>query len=250
MEFTYLAYEKLLNRLRDGLYDLADYHDWSQYSRPVILRHDIDYDITKSVQLATVEKNVGAKSTYFVMLTSDFYNVFSKESYSGLMKILDCGHDIGLHFDEVRYSDCEGVPERVVEHILDEIKALEAALGKTVDVVSMHRPSKGLLEAEIEIPGVINSYSQTFFKEFKYLSDSRRRWREPVEEIIESKEYDRIHILTHAFWYSDEERDILDTIRCFINSGNECRYGWMSSNITDLESIMKQEEIVGMQPWK
>ena len=48
---------------------------------------------------------------------------------------------------------------------------------------------------------MINSYGQTFFHDFKYLSDSRRRWREPVEEIIRSGTYDRLHILTHAFWY-------------------------------------------------
>ena len=39
------------------------------------------------------------------------------------------------------------------------------------------------------VPGMINGYGKVYFKEFKYLSDSRRWWREPVEEIIESGQY-------------------------------------------------------------
>lgn len=44
------------------------------------------------------------------------------------------------------------------------------------------------LEADLQIPGIMNSYGRTFFHDFKYLSD--RRWREPVLDIIRSEEYD------------------------------------------------------------
>ena len=246
MKFTYEAYKELINSLRNCGYEFANYHNWNEINRPVILRHDIDNDIQKAVKLAAFEQYGGVESTYFVLLTSDFYNVFSKESHDGLMKIMDYGHTIGLHFDEVRYPDCDGDTGRVVEHILEESELLGRCIGRKVDVVSMHRPSKAVLEADLQIPGMINSYSQMFFEEFKYLSDSRRRWREPVEEIIESREYERLHILTHAFWYNDEEQDIHDSVRRFINAGNESRYRWMQSNITDLESIMRTEEIVRM----
>lgn len=111
--------------------------------------------------------------------------------------------------------------------------------------MSMHRPSKNILDADLKIPGIINSYGQILFKEFKYLSDSRRRWREPVDEIIASKEYNRLHILTHAFWYNNEEIDIHDSVSGFVNNGNLERYQWMESNITDISSIMKKTEIIG-----
>ena len=246
MKFTYKAYEKMIEKLKVSGYQFADYKNWREYSHPVILRHDIDNDISKAVKMATVEQIGGVKSTYYVLVTSDFYNIFSKESYDGLMKILDLGHDIGLHFDEVRYSDCEGNPQRVAGHIIDELKILEYCIGRKVNTVSMHRPSKGLLDANIDIPGVTNSYSQVFFRDFKYLSDSRRRWREPVDEIIDSRQFDKLHILTHAFWYNDEEIDIHDNVSNFINDGNNCRYRWMSSNITDLNTIMKPNEVMGI----
>lgn len=82
-----------------------------------------------------------------------------------------------------------------------------------------------------------------FFHEFKYLSDSRRNWREPVVDIVKSGEYKRLHILTHAFWYETEEENQHDTIEKFVNNANRERYLQLKDNITDLESIMKWCEV-------
>lgn len=242
MQFTYDSYRNLIALLKKYGYHFADYETWQKYPRCVILRHDIDNDIAKAVELGKIERDLGVCSTYFVLLTSDFYNVFSESSGKLLKTITDCGHQIGLHFDEVRYPEIK-VPEDARVLILREAGLLEKAAGVPINCVSMHRPSKMILEADLEIPGMINSYGQTFFKEFKYLSDSRRRWREPVDEIIASEQYDRLHILTHAIWYNEIERDIHDTLKSFINCGNRWRYICESENITDLSSIMGEEEI-------
>ena len=53
MEFTYQAYEGLLGSLETRGYAFADYHNWENYPRCVILRHDIDNDIEKALSLAT-----------------------------------------------------------------------------------------------------------------------------------------------------------------------------------------------------
>lgn len=187
----------------------------------------------------------GVTSTYFVLVTSDFYNVFSRKSYDGLKRLISNGHTIGLHFDEVCYDliKTENI-EVVKEKILEEADLLGRAIGRKIEIVSMHRPSKLVLTADICIPGMINSYGATFFKEFKYLSDSRRRWREPVDELIVSGKYERLHILTHAIWYKEKEMDIHETVSGFINEGNHTRYQYMKSNITDLESIMPENKIV------
>ena len=243
MNFTYESYGMLIEHLRLNGYEIADYHNWKQKSGCVILRHDIDYDLSKSVKMAQFEKKIGIKSTYFVLVTSDLYNVFSKTSEDCLKEILDCGHEIGLHFDEVRYPELEGNIEAIRERIINESKLLESVICSKVSTVSMHRPSKLMLESDLKIPGIINSYGNDFFKGFKYLSDSRRRWREPAEDIIAKKQYERLHILTHAFWYEENEIDIHDSIVKFINNGNKNRYVTMKNNITDLSSIMSQEEV-------
>lgn len=239
MKFTYDGYKELIKALKETGYEITDYHDWKQHPKCAILRHDIDNNIEKALQLAELEAKLGVKSTYFVLVTSDFYNVASKKSMEGLKKIQMLGHEIGLHFDEMAY---DGVDD-VVGTIKKESKLLSDILGITISTASMHRPSKETLEANYEIPGMINSYGKTFFNDFKYLSDSRRRWREPVLDIIKSGEFDRLHILTHAIWYNEVEEDIHDTIKKFVTSANKERYFQEKENIKDIESILDISEI-------
>ena len=151
------------------------------------------------------------------------------------------GHEIGLHFDETVYKSAGTA--QIVANILRERDVLSAILGVPVTTVSMHRPSKATLEAELQIPGMVNSYGKTFFHDFKYLSDSRHRWREPVWDIVCNQMYDRLHILTHPFWYHDYEETISETVGNFVNSGNRARYSAMSENIADLSSIMQESEV-------
>lgn len=243
MKFTYEAYKELLQLLISQNYEFANYRDWVMKNRCVILRHDIDNDIEKALTLAKIEHNMGVKSTYFVLVTSDFYNIFSAKSKKMLDEIFECGHNIGLHFDEVRYPECR-TSDNVKELIIQEADILSKALGKPVDTVSMHRPSKMILEADLQIPGMINSYGQTYFKEFKYLSDSRRRWREPVEDIITTGAFNKLHILTHAIWYNENEMDIHESIKMFVNAANRQRYIAEHENITDLDSIMMEKEVL------
>lgn len=239
MEFTYKGYELLIQTLKEYEYAISDYHNYGHLNRCVILRHDIDNSIEKAVKLASIERRLGVKSTYFTLVTSDFYNPRSKKSVEGLLKIQSLGHEIGLHFDEMAYDDLGDV----VGSIQKEAKLLSDILGTPIKTVSMHRPSQKTLDANYEIPGMINSYGKTFFNDFKYLSDSRRRWREPVFDIIKSGQYDRLHILTHAIWYNEVEMDIHDTIKDFVTSANQERYYQEKENIKDIESILDISEI-------
>ena len=205
----------------------------------MILRHDIDNSIEKAVTLAEIEAKLGVNSTFFVLTTSDFYNPASKKNLEGLRKIQELGHELGLHFDEMSYDDLDDV----IVAIKKEAKLLSDIIGTSITTVSMHRPSQKTLDANYEIPGMINSYGKTFFNEFKYLSDSRRCWREPIIDIIKSGRYDRLHILTHAIWYNDFEEDIHDTIKAFITSANQERYYQEKDNIKDIESFLDISEI-------
>ena len=240
LEFTYSAYKHLIELLSSKGYVYTSYYDWPYYEKCVIMRHDIDNDIAKALEFAKMEKELGVKSTYFVLLTSDLYNPFSLYSSNMLKGIIDCGHEVGLHFDECRYANEES---SICERIVNEAKMLENIIERPVKTVSMHRPSKKTLENDLKIPGLINSYDQVFFKEFKYLSDSRRRWREPVIDIVESEISNRLHILTHAFWYYHEEKPIKETLLDFVNRANGERYTTMKNNMTYFEDILSEGEV-------
>lgn len=241
MEFTYEAYKALLALLKKGGYAFRNYHNYGDTSRCVILRHDIDFNLESALRLAEVEREAGVSSTYFVLLRTDFYNPASRSGTAALRRIQSLGHEVGLHFDEKVYSP-ELLPDQLARAVIKEGGILSALLETPVSTVSMHRPSRSTLEGDFLIPGIVNSYGKTFFRDFKYLSDSRRRWREPVLDIVRSGEYERLHILTHAFWYHEEEEDISRTTGDFIRSANRERYRRMAENVTDLPSILREED--------
>ncbi len=241
--FTWQAYRDLLALLRANGYEPAGYDDWQSKARPVILRHDIDNSIEKARIFARMEQECGVQSTWFVLLTSDFYNVFSAASTRGLRDIMACGHEIGLHFDEVNYPDIVGNVDAIREKILQEADLLQFVTGKPVTKVSMHRPSKDILAADLEIPGMVNSYSKLFFHDFKYLSDSRHHWREPVLDIIKSRQYPRLHILTHAIGYGPTDTDLEQWARGFIGPAQVDRWDILNRNFTDLPSVLPRESL-------
>ena len=212
-----------------------------------MLRHDIDYNLTDAVTFAQFERKINVVSTYFIMLTNNFYNVFSLKGSRQIKEIQECGHEVGLHFDEYRYPDVLGKTELVKEKIVEETQILSHITGKPVTKVSMHRPSKEIIQANLNISCILNTYDNVFFYEFKYLSDSRRRWREPVEDIVKEKQVDKFQILVHPFWYADEEMEIRDRIECFVNGANKERWGYLDENISSLSDIMPKEYVMGVK---
>ncbi len=244
MKFDYGSYRQLVQLLIENGYSITNYHNYQNYDNCVILRHDIDTSLEKALKLAEIEREINVSSTYFVLLTSDFYNINSLSNIKKLERIIDLGHEIGLHFDETRYPENREDTASIQDQILKEKVILETILSHPVTTVSMHRPSGAILKADLQIPNMINSYGKVFFEEFKYLSDSRRRWREPVEDIITSKKYRYLHILTHAFWYNEYEEDIHLSVKRFVNNANHDRYNIFDQNITDLPSIMDKSEII------
>ena len=241
MEFTYDTSCSLIQSLRNKGYVFADYHNYESYPRCVIMRHDVDNSLEQSVRLAEIEAQEGISSTYFVLLRTSFYNPASIQGMEALQKILSLGHEIGLHFDEAAYPVDEVRP--VSQLILHEAQILSAICDVPITTVSMHRPSKKTLESNLQIPGMINSYGQVFFRDFKYLSDSRCNWREPVMEIVADGAYDRLHILTHAFWYHEQAQSISQSVSAFVHAANRERYVSMADNIRDLDAIMKEAEV-------
>lgn len=243
MQFTYQGYRDLIMQLQQHNYKSVSYHNWQTEPRCVILRHDIDMDIEKALRFAGLEQEMGVTSTYFVLVTGEFYNIFARRNQEMLKEILALGHDIGLHYDERNYPETSGDFDKITERILREAKLLEEVIEMPVTTVSMHWPSQGILESDLRIPGMINSYGKEYFKGFKYLSDSRHHWREPVQQIIESEQYEKLHILTHAIWYHEKDKNIHDAIEGYVNAANLERYDILDRNMLNLSEAMKREEV-------
>jgi hypothetical protein len=243
MDYTFEAYKELVNLSIENNYKISSYDDVDAYDKNIILRHDIDFCPEKALEIAKIEYGLGVKSTYFVLLSTEFYNVFSRESSRIFSEILDMGHHIGLHFDEQRYETSS--IEQIKEHIYYEKEMLGRALSTQIRVVSMHRPSQFTLDSSIELDGLINSYSSKYFKEMKYISDSRMHWREDPIAVISSNKYNKIHILTHPFWYSSISENTKQKLSRLIESSKLNTYKNLYNNFRSLDEFIKESDIDG-----
>lgn len=240
MTFSINGYIFLLKLLNEKGYIITDYLNWREHDKCVILRHDIDIDLQHALEIAQIEYTYGIKSVYFVLLTSNFYNIFSHRNRCIIKKICDMGHMIGLHFDEAAYLNDMGNADKIVCDIKKELDILSSALETEISVFSYHRPTKAILDADIHIPNVINSYSNLFFRQFKYFSDSRMNWKEPIIDIICEALYPRLQILIHPFWYYEKEKDIRDVLCDFLNRAKKERYENLNDNLTNLREIIEK----------
>lgn len=245
MQFTYESYSAMLRNLRDKGYQFKNYENWQTADRTVILRHDVDNSLSKAVQLSAVEKEVfpeGAHATYFILVSTNFYNVHTKSSRDCIHSIMQNGGNIGLHFDETQYAI--STEQEMRQYVHDEAVILSNIIGQKVNAVSMHRPSEKFLCGNISFPDIINSYAETYFQQMKYVSDSRRHWRENVDEIIESALYPRLHILTHPFWYRKGiEYNLHDSLQEAISAASLDYYDNLNENFKNLENEITRAEI-------
>ncbi len=240
MKFTYEGYGRLLDLFQTNGFVFSKYTDSRIEVKSCILRHDIDLSIPKALQMAEYEasRSPHVESTFFVLLKTDFYNPASRNSVSMLREINSMGHQIGLHFDEASYDSMD--QDTCCRAVLNEARILENILEIPIRAVSMHRPSPLFLKSNYKFNGLINAYDNIYFKDYKYLSDSRRRWREDPLATVESGEYNKFQILTHPIWYDSYEVSAQKVLGRFISCACEERRLSLDDNIRDLDSLLKE----------
>ncbi|WP_353439151.1 hypothetical protein [Polynucleobacter sp. UK-FUSCHL-C3] len=211
--FTRDNYLALLKKLRESGYQFStfskemDASPKNAFGQRCLLRHDIDISMDYALDMAILEREIGVCSTYFLMLRSPMYNLMSRHSTTVLRRLIDLGHDIGLHFD----AGClrrQGVT--LENDIRFELDILSSLLGQHVKAFSFHQPNEKEISSRVEIPGVINTYHPDQLVGYKYISDSNRVWREMNPFEIAAHGFDRLHILIHPIWWMCEEAQTMD----------------------------------------
>src|SRR5215831_14013205 len=139
--FTLKHYAETLERaLASGyrFYTHLDY--WRQQPEwpSILLRHDIDNFVKRSVEFARIEASLGIPATYFVRIHGD-YNLFYVTEYLRFKTIAGMGHELGLHSDVVEFAELTGQSDRLEDLFRREILFLETALGVKSYGVATHR---------------------------------------------------------------------------------------------------------------
>ena len=81
-------YRDLLQRFKDSAYTFNFFGEQSASHGEIILRHDIDFDTHMALRMAQIETDLGIKSTYFFLLRSNLYNIFSRALFNNVSIIV------------------------------------------------------------------------------------------------------------------------------------------------------------------
>ena len=234
-DFSYEAYSRLLEQFLCRGYISTSYTQFDTKNTGVLLlRHDIDIDIFSCERLSEIEVETGFHSTWFFQPNNDLYNPLSSQCLNILTNISKY-HSLGLHIDP-RFAQ--------------DVKGLEAFINRSYDfysnyiplekVFSFHRPTKPL--KNFEIPGFVNAYNDTFFKEMVYVSDSNRRCFWEQERIWEAMGNGRsTNLLIHPIWWAEASLQPEAILSRLETVGKRMARAALNNNVTCFAEMLKKE---------
>ncbi len=207
--FTYKNYLSLLAEIKKLNYSIGPICDFPDTGNAVILRHDIDFSIFKALEMAKIESKSNIRATYFVLMSSPFYNTLSFENLNALKEISNLGHEIGLHYDCTLF---EGLSQGQMNQRMQLlIGTLELMTGIKVSSISQHKPASSQLHPQFN--NYRDAYAPQFTKEIAYLSDSRMYFG--VSDILAFfKKNPRSQFVIHPIWWNEK---LLDRKNIFQN---------------------------------
>ena len=206
-DFTEYNYQYLLQKyIKDQ--ECIFFSDALKEERRIILmRHDIDFSVHRAYKLAKIENSMGIKSTYFLHMNSCFYNLFEKDIYNLVREILKLGHQVGLHYDCDFRNNALINQSEFEKELKKNRKILSNLFEEEILSFSFHNPTEDILKKfnELKYDGMINAYGKEIVTRFKYCSDSNGYWRyQRLEEFLEQNIDEKIQILTHPAWWTEE----------------------------------------------
>ncbi|MBF0187429.1 MAG: hypothetical protein HQL50_05845 [Magnetococcales bacterium] len=216
LDFTLEAYGAIVAAIVERGYEIVPFAEAEPTKQHLILRHDVDFDLERAVAMAEFEQSHGLHACYFVLLRTEFYNIASSTAVAQVRRLAELGHEVGLHFDAAFYPESHG---SLNEAVFQEVEILRLLTGLPIASISLHRPHPSLIENGLQIEPLINTYAETYFKEFGYCSDSNGGWHHGHPLQHEALQQSRgLQLLTHPIWWvGGEGRTPLETLMTYLD---------------------------------
>ncbi|MDP2024905.1 hypothetical protein [Sulfuriferula sp.] len=201
--FCRADYRALLEDLANRGYRCVDLEGLASGGRVVFCRHDVDLSLNHAAEMAELEHAMGVQATYYVLLSTDMYNLAQVENRNALRRMASLGHTVALHFDATKYAEDRGSLEQAAA---DECALLETISGSPVTSLSFHRPAAALLGLVGSFAGRAHTYEPRFFSRVAYVSDSNGGWHHghPLDHVA-VRAGEPIQLLTHPIWWMQDE---------------------------------------------
>ena len=211
--FSESGYRALIQCLKNIGYEDVLIEEIDETKHHIFLRHDVDLCLERAAEMALIEREEGVRSTYYILLNTEFYNSSSQNSRKCLQIILSCGHAIGLHFDAARYPSSASALEKAAS---DECAILESIIQAPVTSISFHRPAKKLLGRDSLIAGRAHAYEPRFFDLLAYFADSQGSWRygHPLDD-AKVRSGRALQLVTHPIWWLESGKETISKLESF-----------------------------------
>lgn len=229
LDFTYRGFSAFISHLKENDFVFCSFYDYLEESC-IVLRHDVDFSLEEALVMAKLESRLEARSTYFVLLSSPFYNIFNIRSKEIINHILELNHDIGLHFDPANYQ-VESY-EHLFTLINNEISILNGILDRDISFYSFHRPASNPSYFD-QLKCDERYVHSDKFESLKYISDSRMHFRENIFSLIKNNASKSYQINLHPIWYKQEFADIETRLLSFVKASENKTIELVEENIND-----------------
>ena len=208
--FSLEHYRELLRTARAGGYRFATFGE-PPAGGDLLVRHDVDLSLEAAVEMAELEAEQGAVTTYLVMTRSVFYNLASREGERAIARLRALGHQVGLH---------AVYPNATLDARFDP-------------VVAWHNPDPEYMTEPIE--GAVNVMEQVYFDSATYRSDSNQRWRFgcPHEE-LRAGAFPWLQLLIHPEIWVYPGSTMGQTMRAMLDAQRERRLALLAADRIDL----------------
>jgi hypothetical protein len=208
--FSLEHYREILRAARAGGYRFASF-DRPPGHGDLLLRHDVDLSLEAALEMAELEADEGAATTYLLMTRSVFYNLASTEGEAAIERFRELGHQVGLHavYPAARLDD------------------------RFDPVVAWHNPDPAYMTAPID--GAVNVMSEVYFDPPTYRSDSNQRWRSgcPHEELRTGR-FPWLQLLVHPEIWVYPGATMGETMRAMLDAQRAHRLAHLAADRIDL----------------
>jgi hypothetical protein len=203
-------YRELLQSAQEGGYR------WAGFGRDpepgdLLLRHDVDLSLDAALQMAQLEAELGARSTYLLMTQSVFYNLGSSEGRRALNRLRELEHGVGLHavWPNLEFDD------------------------RFDPVVAWHNPDPDYMTEPVN--GAVNVMEPPFFDPDHYRSDSNQQWRHGCpHEDLRAGRFEWLQLLVHPEIWVYEGETMSETMESMLDAEQARRRELLAEDRIDL----------------
>lgn len=244
--FTWSQYRELMDVLSDKKFHVTTIEDFrNTFDSTIVMvgmRHDIDANPFKALEMADIERHYNFRATYYVLSTADYYGKYIDSSIVRYPEmdyvyrdLVDKGAEIGVHNDlltvmikynidpllfnlsELAHYDSIGI------HVTGTASH-GSQIARETSKINYEMFSDFARTDSVEYNGKTYPLGQYSLREYGYeyeayhvpfnvyYSESGGTWKDPkgfegiLEKLKGAKPGDRIQILTHPDWWGRDSQ--------------------------------------------